>query len=102
MSRLEQLRALLNESPEDVFLHYAMAMELLSIGDLTAAEAGLHAIANKWPDYLAVYYQLGQLALQKEDEDAAKKWFTQGVELARKLNNRKTLNELNAALDELS
>ena len=102
MSRYDQLLALLQESPDDVFLHYGLSMELIAQGDLIAARTKLEEIAVKWPDYLAAYYQLGQLAIGQNNIELAKKWLNAGVELAKKQNNKRTLSELNSALDELS
>ncbi len=77
-------------------------MELIAQGDLMAAQTKLEEIAVKWPDYLAAYYQLGQLAIGQNNIELAKKWLNAGVELAKKQNNKRTLSELNSALDELS
>ncbi len=59
--RLEQLRALLAEEPEDAFLQYAMALELRRLGRGSDALIALAQLAKSQPEHIATYYQLASL-----------------------------------------
>ena len=59
--RLEQLRALLAEEPNDPFLRYAIALELKRAGRMEEAAADLERLIREDPKYIACYYQLALL-----------------------------------------
>ena len=59
--RLSQLRALLTEEPGDLFLRYAIALELKRGGDNDQAIADLEGILRDEPKHITSYYQLATL-----------------------------------------
>lgn len=59
--RLQQLRAMLADEPGDLFLRYAIALELKREGDMEQAIEDLHAILIEEPEHIASYYQLALL-----------------------------------------
>lgn len=70
-SRLEQLRAMLQEEPGDVFLRYAIALELRRSGETRQAVDMLEALVREHPGHLATYHQLAtMLAELGNTEDA--------------------------------
>jgi tetratricopeptide (TPR) repeat protein len=97
-SRLEQLQQMLTQEPNDEFLQYAIAIEYFSVNDFEKALTYLKIILNKNPDYLAAYYQVGKCYEELKQLDNAKHVYTQGIEIAKKQNKTKTLNELREAL----
>jgi predicted Zn-dependent protease len=56
--RLAQLRQMLIEEPGDLFIRYAIALELKRAGDMEEAMNGLNAILAEEPKHIASYYQL--------------------------------------------
>lgn len=56
--RLSQLRALLAEEPGDLFLRYAIALELKRNGEFAQAIADLESVLRDEPKHIASYYQL--------------------------------------------
>ena len=56
--RLDQLRAMLVEEPGDLFLRYAIALELKHRGEMEAAVQELRYILQDDPKHIASYYQL--------------------------------------------
>lgn len=56
--RLIQLRAMLAEEPGDLFIRYAIALELKREGLMEEAMADLVAIISEQPAHIASYYQL--------------------------------------------
>lgn len=59
--RLSQLRTMLAEEPGDLFIRYAIALELKRKGDMEQAIHDLQSILADEPAYIASYYQLGLL-----------------------------------------
>lgn len=59
--RLEQLRGMLADEPGDLFLRYAIALELKRNGNMEQAIADLEAILTDDPKHIASYYQLALL-----------------------------------------
>ncbi|MGV3637877.1 MAG: tetratricopeptide repeat protein [Flavobacteriales bacterium] len=59
--RLDQLRQMLAEEPGDLFIRYAIALELKRAGNMEQAAADLQAILADEPKHIASYYQLALL-----------------------------------------
>jgi tetratricopeptide (TPR) repeat protein len=103
-NRLEILRKFVAEEPQDPFNHYALATELLKTNKKVSKGIFEDLIQN-YPDYLPTYYHLGALYVELCENNAAEQTYLQGIELAKRLNNEKTLKELKGAyqmfLDEM-
>jgi len=97
-ARLEQLKQMLEQEPDDVFLQYAIAIEYFSVNDFEKALSCLKRIIDNKPDYLAAYYQTGKCHEELKQFEEAKSIYEKGVELAQKQSKTKTLNELREAL----
>ncbi len=89
---------MLETNPKDSFLHYAAALEHHKNGDLNTAIKTIKGIIKNDPDYLASYYQLGKLLEEKGKAEEAIDIYKQGISVARKQNDIKTLGELSEAL----
>jgi tetratricopeptide (TPR) repeat protein len=98
MNRKESLIQLLEQTPNDIFLNYALAMELQSEGLVFEAIERLEWIRINAPDYLATYYQLAAL-YQTNDKGKAIEVYQQGIVLAKSQGNNKTEKELISALE---
>lgn len=99
--RLTQILAMIEQMPNDPFLRYGAALEYVSKGEDHEAEEYFQWILNNHADYLPMYYQLGKLLERKPDNASAIKIYDQGIELASRLKDQHTRNELQNALDEL-
>lgn len=102
MNRIELILQMLNDDPHDPFLHYGLAMEYLAIQDNAKALEKFQFVYDNFPHYLPVYYQLGKCLEASLQHQQAENIYRQGVDLAKQLNEPKTLNELNEALFLLS
>jgi tetratricopeptide (TPR) repeat protein len=98
LSRKEQLLNMLEGEPNDVFLNYALAMELVSTNELKEADEQLKKVLSIKADYLPCFYQLGQLNEKLGNNDIALTYYKQGVNIAKSQNNNKALGELNEAI----
>lgn len=97
-SRIDNLIIMLKEEPQDVFLNYALAVELVGEEKYEEAEKQFLKTTQLNADYLPCYYQLGQTAEKLNKGKEALEFYHKGVELAKKQNNNKVLNELNEAI----
>ena len=100
-SRIETLRKFLVEDPADDFSAYAMALEFEKAGETKAAISQLEQIIHRNQEYLAAYYQLGNLLGKENETEKAADIYSRGMEVATRQKNQKTLNELRSALEML-
>lgn len=101
-NRLEHLKTMIKEYPEDEFLQYAIGLEYWGEGHYGEALAWLESLKQTNPFYLPTYYQLGKLYEAFDDDEAALTIYNEGIELAKSQNNQKTLEELQEAYEEIS
>jgi tetratricopeptide (TPR) repeat protein len=99
---MEQLREMLVAEPNDPFLNYALALEFVNCNELEKAINLLHQIIISSPNYLGSYYQLGKLLEEVGQKEKAMVAYQQGIVIAQKQKNQKTLAELNQALEQLA
>ena len=101
MSRRTQLEKMLKADPDDVFLQYALAMQCVAEGDTSAGLERLQQVIDRDPDYVAAYFQQGQLLAQQGDIDAAKPVITRGIQVARKVGDNHAEAEMTGFLETL-
>jgi len=101
MSRLEQMLAFLEQDPNDSFSRYAVALEYMSRKEYRLAHHYLNELRGLDPDYVATYYQLGQVHTALEEWDKAEEAYGAGIIVGRKLGDLHAVSELQAALDDL-
>lgn len=101
-SRIEKLKEMLQDSPDDLFLLYALGMEHLGLNNLSGAESYFRNVIGKDPNYIPAYYQLGQLLSQSNREEESLTFLNKGLELARTKKDLKTMNEFRSLIDEIS
>ena len=98
MSRINQLREMLQSEPHDSFLNYALALELAKENDITGAINLIEEVLQRDEKYLGAYYQLGKLYEQTANIPKAISTYQKGITIAVAQNNKKTVGELNEAL----
>ncbi len=101
MSRIDQIRQFLQDSPNDSFLRYALAQELQKQGDLEGAKEAYLWLTDNQPSYVATYYHLGKLLIAQGEKAAALAWFNLGIEHAKAAKELHALSELQSAKLEL-
>src|SRR5437868_11301139 len=101
LNRLEILKSMVAQNPNDNFSRYGLAMEYASSGALAQAVEEYEALLAVNPDYAAAYYHGGQ-ALEKLGRiDEARGMYKRGLEATRRTGDGHTHSELQAALDIL-
>lgn len=101
MDRISKLRSFLEENPQDDFLNYALAQEFISQGDDAQAEVIFQKLLDWHPNYVATYYHYGKLLERKGQIEEAKQQYSAGIAIAKKVNDRHALGELQSAFLEL-
>ena len=101
MPRREQLEALLADDPQDVFLAYAVAMAWASEGHPDQAISRLAEIGQRAPDYVAAWFQQGQLLATGGETGRAREAIEAGIEAARRTDDAHALAEMTEFLEML-
>ncbi|MBI5761106.1 MAG: hypothetical protein HZA46_21490 [Planctomycetales bacterium] len=100
MPRREQLEAMLADDPTDVFLNYALAMQLISDGDSAGGVARLERVMKLDPSYVPAYFQSAQ-ALAQSDTDRSCELLRIGIDRAHANGDRHAVEEMNGLLAQL-
>ena len=98
--RLKQLQEFYEEDPRDPFNLYALALEYLKY-DQEKSKTYFESLLHEHPDYLPTYYHAGKLFMDLGEKEKAITVFLNGISLGKKLNDKKTLRELQSAYDEM-
>ena len=101
LNRLEVLKSMVAQNPNDSFSRYGLAMEYANSGSLERAVEEYELLLSSNPDYAAAYYHGGQ-ALEKLGRIAeARQIYQRGIEVTRRIGDAHANSELQAALDIL-
>ena len=95
--RIERLKELLKQSPEDSFVKFALAKENEKLGRMQKAIDILSDLIDKQPDYVGAYYHLGVLLKEENKIDEAVKMYQRGIKVAETLRDLHSLSELRNA-----
>ncbi len=98
---IKQLAGYLKKNPNDSFTKFALALELLKLGDVSKARVLFESVLKQDPDYLGVYFHLGKLYENNGRLIDAADLYEKGIELAKKQKNERTRQELTEALEHL-
>ncbi len=101
MSRLQQLKIYLEESPDDAFLLFALAKEYESMSDTLEALNYYTRLETAHPNYVGMYYHLGKLYEKLIEPDKAIATYEKGMSVAQKENDRHAFSELKTALEDI-
>ena len=101
VNRLEVLKSMVAQNPNDSFARYGLAMEYANAGSLEQALEQYESRLGFNPDYSAAYYHGGQ-ALEKLGRlDDARAMYRRGLEATRRNGDAHTHSEIQASLDIL-
>ena len=96
-NRLVQLQTFLQQSPNDPFLQYAMALEYLKVGDEGQALQLFTHLRSAHPFYVGTYYHLGKLYEQLTRFDEALSTYKAGMDVAKQMGDSHSHRELQNA-----
>ena len=96
LDRLQLLRDFIEEEPENPFNYYALALELRETDPDESEKLFDYVLANH-PEYLPVHFPSAHFFAAQDQLEKARTIFENGIELATKLTEEKTLKELRNA-----
>lgn len=99
--RLKQLQNLLESSPNDSFLLYAIAKEFESLERIDEALQGYRQLTELHPEYVGTYYHYAKLLEEQEETDKALAIYEKGMSIARKVGDQHAFGELSNAKTNL-
>lgn len=80
--RSEKIREMLARAPDDVFLHYSLAMELVSAQEHQHAMEAFHKCMDLDNSYFPAYVEAGKCLLSMSRTDQAREMFDLALKLA--------------------
>ena len=101
MSRIQKIEEFLKDNPKDNFLRHALALEFLKIEEDEKAKLLFIEILSESPDYVGSYYHLAKLLEKLDETKLAIVYYEKGMEIAKKLKDQHSYNELQAAYEDL-
>jgi len=96
-NRLDTLLTYLNDSPTDSFILFAIAKEYEKLDHLDRALKYYLQLKTADEDYVGLYYHLGKLYEEIDEDILALSTYADGIALAKKLKDLHALSELNNA-----
>lgn len=101
MARLERILELLESSPHDTFLRYALAMEHRSLGEEQAAAESFQQLLTGQPPHVPSFFMYAQMLAEQGQTEAARGLLRDGIEQARLQGDAHAAGEMSQFLAEL-
>jgi len=101
MSRLEKIEKMLAASPDDVFLNFALGVELAKEGKIDDALLRFDRVAEIDPRYTTAYFQKATTLAAAGRMSDAREAFRVGINAARRHGDLHAAEEMEAALSGL-
>jgi tetratricopeptide (TPR) repeat protein len=92
---------MLQDSPDDVFLRYGLAMELDKEGEHDASLSMLTQLIEQQPPYIPAYFMSGQQLTRLGQIDKARDVLRVGIEEARNQQDHHAAGEMSEFLSSL-
>jgi predicted Zn-dependent protease len=102
MSRIESLKEILAQDPNNTLARYGLAIEYANAGKFESAleEFGKLLLAN--PDYAAAYFMAAQTLIKAGRVEDAKKMLVDGIAAAERKRDSHAVSEMQGMLEEIS
>ena len=102
MSRLDQLREMLNDEPDDAFLNYALALELDKHEQHEESLQLFEKLIKFDPPYVPAFFMAGQMLNRLDRNDEARTFLSQGIQQAQQQGNSHAAGEMAEYLDMIA
>ncbi|MFL6447679.1 MAG: tetratricopeptide repeat protein [Bryobacteraceae bacterium] len=100
-NRIEMLKQMLSDNPNNTFARYGLAMELVKSGDVAEAISEFDRLLAQDDSYAAAYYHGGQAHEKLGHVEEARRMYEKGIEVTTRKGDGHTRAELEAALSLL-
>jgi tetratricopeptide (TPR) repeat protein len=101
MDRLQMLKDLIAQDPNNQLARYGLGMEYSGKGDVDSAVAEFRKLVEINPDYANAYFMAAQALAKAQRTDEAKQLLRQGITAAARTGNSHAQSEMQGFLDEL-
>ncbi len=99
INRIAHIKDMLIREPHDIFLNYALALELANnFETYTDAEAQFKFVLQLNKHYVPAFFQLGKLFELQSHNQQALHYYKSGLQIAKEQKNNKAINELEEAI----
>jgi predicted Zn-dependent protease len=101
MSRRDKLEQMLKREPDDPFLHYGLAMELIKEGQVEAALERFDRTLSIDAGYVAAYFHKGNTLVAQGRIEDARETLRAGIQSAVRKQDTHAQGEMQGLLDSL-
>ncbi len=101
VDRVEALKAMLAQDPNNSFVRYALAQAQAGAGKLDEAVSAYRQLIDADPTYVAAYFHGGQALEKLGQVDEAREIYVAGIEACTAKGDFHTRSEIQGALDML-
>lgn len=101
-TRLEVLKSMVEQKPEDGFSRYGLAMEYVRAGELETAVGEFETLLQHNPNYAAGYFHGGQTLEKLGRIEEAREIYRKGIDVTGATGDGHTRSELITALQMLA
>ncbi len=101
MDRLQMLKDLLAQDPNNQLARYGLGMEYSGKGDVDSAVAEFKSLIGINPNYANAYFMAAQALAKAERKEEAIGLLKQGITAAARTGNSHAQSEMQGFLDEL-
>ncbi len=101
MNRLDKLRNMLADEPDDVFLNYALALELDKSEQYDESLDLFNRLTRRNPPYVPAFFMAAQMLNRLDRSDEARQFLQRGVQEATAQGNDHAAAEMREFLDML-
>ncbi len=102
MDRMEMLKQILAQNPDDPFARYGLAMEYSKAGDVETALSEFNTLLQIHPEYVAAYQMAAQMLASAERTGEARHMLERGIAAAERAGNQHARSEMETLLAELT
>ena len=102
LNRIDILKNMVAQKPDDSFARYGLAMEYSNTGKIEEALQEFKTLLEKNPDYVPGYFMAAQTLEKAGRIDEAKKILVDGISSARRTGNAHAQSEMTAMLEGLT
>ena len=101
MSRIDAIRKIVDQQPNDPFPRYGLAMELKTLGRLDEAHVEFDELEKRHPDYVPQFLMHATVLRGLGSKPDARAVLERGLAAATKKRDGHAQSELQAAIDDL-
>jgi predicted Zn-dependent protease len=102
MSRIESLKEILAQDPNNTLARYGLAIEYANAGKFESALEEFGKLLSANPDYAAAYFMAAQTLIKAGRVEGAKKMLVDGIAAAERKRDSHAVSEMQGMLEEIS